>query len=649
MEAPQAALLVAAAFFAAVFLVASGNTTNRAPLFWAVGYASLACALYSSPLRTLISPTWWGFVVGLTQSIYLVCIAMGAREFARSRERIRTDVLWVAGAFAAYMLSSAWTRSQEIGRYASGLFLSLGNLGAGWIVWGPGTYRHTVAAVFIGQGVLGLVIVSTMGQSPHMANMLFVVGHLMPIGLSIMMLRSRGLGVHKAPQGDPLTGTPLRQTALARLDAMLLSSRQNGTIVCVLGVNIEGFRRFNAAYGIRACDEILKEVARTLTQSSRDGDLVSRLNADEFVVAMPCGPLEQASLRAQWLASRLSESLNKPYAIGDGAKKVPMRFRIGVDLSSTEGDAAKMIENVSIAGESLRGRPSNAPGWAFFNQTMHETATRAALIERHLRPALESGELRLAYQPIVDFASSKIVKVEALLRWNSPIFGEVGPGEIIGLAERTGLITDIGAWALREACRQAAIWEKSRPEPIVVSVNVSARQLGDEAFADLVMAEIIRVDLKPELLDIELTESILVANDVVVSRNIERMRALGVRVSLDDFGTGYASLAYLLKFQIDAIKIDRSFVIQVTQDPTSRKLVEAICGIGRGMQLKIVAEGVETADQALVLANLGVHMMQGYLYGKPASQVPLSIDMPAIGAANEGRVGRMLAVVGKGS
>ncbi|MCY7388279.1 MAG: EAL domain-containing protein, partial [Burkholderiales bacterium] len=249
----------------------------------------------------------------------------------------------------------------------------------------------------------------------------------------------------------------------------------------------------------------------------------------------------------------------------------------------------------------------------------NERAQRQIILERHMWHALPNGEISLAYQPIVTAQEREIVKVEALLRWTSPELGVIAPDEFVRIAEKSGLIIDIGQWVLDQACQQAAVWQREREKALVICVNVSALQLRRSDFFASVAQALRKHALPASLLELECTENIMIDDDTIVLAQIKDLRDHGVSLSLDDFGTGFSSLSYLTRFEFSTIKIDRTFVRALESDDRSRRLAESICAIGKSLGLALVAEGVETEFQAAAMASFGVDYMQGYLFGAPVN------------------------------
>lgn len=293
-----------------------------------------------------------------------------------------------------------------------------------------------------------------------------------------------------------------------------------------------------------------------------------------------------------------------------------MTASVGIARFPADGkEASQLIQYAHTA--MYAAKEMGGQGYRHFAQDMATRAADSLQIEGRLRQALKNGEFSLMYQPIVRAGSTDIRIVETLLRWKNDQDEIVAPDQFIPVAEKSGLILDIGRWVLHAACRQAGHWRQTRKTPIVVSVNASPLQLANPTFCDDVQAAMDAAGLPPALLAIEMTERMMVEEDAITSANIRRLTQMGVRVSLDDFGTGYSSLSYLTRYQIQCIKIDRSFIEKIECDLLARALVQAIIGIGKSLSVVMVAEGVETQGQAALLESLGCDYLQGYLIGRP--------------------------------
>jgi diguanylate cyclase (GGDEF)-like protein len=407
---------------------------------------------------------------------------------------------------------------------------------------------------------------------------------------------------------DALTGLPNRASAINALDAALVASR-GGRGAAVMFLDLDRFKHVNDTYGHGVGDQLIVGVGQRLARTVRPGDTVARIGGDEFVVVMTD---VDAGLAAK-VAGRVNGALSEPFVFDD--LELLTGSTLGVYVA--RGDEASGEALLEFADTALyRGKRGGRNQVVVFDESMGREHQRSALVEENLRGALERGELTMFFQPLVDHSAS-VVGAEALMRWESPVLGEVSPVEFISVAEDAGLVGDLGAWALAQACEQAAAWAAGGT-PLRVSVNASARQLEVGGFADLVASELERTGLAGELLDVEITEGVLLSHSNSVEVTLDALRDLGVGVSLDDFGTGYSSLAYLKRFPVTRLKIDKSFV-QGLGDPdgSDRALVSAVVAMAKALGLSVTAEGVETAAQAEELMGMGADLMQGYFFAEP--------------------------------
>jgi diguanylate cyclase (GGDEF)-like protein len=408
---------------------------------------------------------------------------------------------------------------------------------------------------------------------------------------------------------DQVTGLPSRVHFQSALDDMI----SNGVSECaVLFVDLDKFRRINNCFGHQTGDNLLHAAARRLQRFGMKHDaFVSRFGGDEFVLFVQ-GENDAAALNA--LAERLVADFAQPHQIG--SLSISVTASVGIAQFPVDGrEASQLIQYAHTA--MYAAKDMGGQGFRHFAPDMATRAADALQIEGRLRQALQNEEFSLMYQPIVRAGSQDVLIVETLLRWKNDNDEIVAPDQFIPVAEESGLILDIGRWVLHAACRQASHWRQTRSEPIVVSVNASPLQLANPKFCDDVQAAMDAAGLPPTLLAIEMTERMMVAEDAITSANIRRLTQMGVRVALDDFGTGYSSLSYLTRYQIQCIKIDRSFIEKIEYDLQARALVQAIIGIGKSLKVVMVAEGVETQGQAVLLESFGCDYLQGYLIGRP--------------------------------
>jgi len=414
---------------------------------------------------------------------------------------------------------------------------------------------------------------------------------------------------------DPLTGLPNRALLLDRLHSALARSARSRALTGVLFVDLDRFKVVNDSLGHAEGDRLLIEAARRLERSLRPGDTVARLGGDEFVVL--CEELQQES-EALRLAERLHLELLTPFAL-EGDEQHLATASIGVALGGRgEVEAEALLQNADAA--MYRAKDLGGGRHELFDETMRERVFERLRTESALHHAIDHGELRLHYQPMVSLDDGSSHGVEALVRWEDPERGLVPPGQFIPMAEESGMILRIGNWVLREACRQAASWraELGDDAPLPVNVNLAARQLAQEDLPETVAHALSEAGLEPRHLSLEITETALLECPETPARTLAALRELGVRVLLDDFGTGYSSLSYLRQFPVDVLKIDRSFIAELGDGPEASAIVEAIVGMGHALGLEVLAEGIETEDQAREVTRLGCDLGQGYLFARPA-------------------------------
>jgi diguanylate cyclase (GGDEF)-like protein/PAS domain S-box-containing protein len=404
---------------------------------------------------------------------------------------------------------------------------------------------------------------------------------------------------------DALTGLPNRRLLEDRLTQAIALSRRNHKLTAVMFVDLDRFKGVNDSLGHSAGDALLKEVSRRLVSQLRVGDTICRIGGDEFVIVLP--EVKRSSDVAQ-VAAKVIEQLAAPLVI-DGRDLI-VTGSIGIAVFPDDGDDAETLIRSADAA-MYHAKELGRANYQFFTAEMNQAASRRLALETELRRALARGELVLHYQPMVEAKSGRLASCEALLRWNHPERGLVRSGDFIQLAEETGLILRIGEWALREACRWSAA------EGLPVSVNISPRQFADAKLADSVAAALRESRLPPRFLELEITESTAMQHTDATLQALERLKALGISIAIDDFGTGYSSLAYLRRFPVDRLKVDRTFVAELPGDEEQAAIVSAIVALAHALEIEVVAEGVETEAQREFLARCGCDYVQGYLTGEP--------------------------------
>jgi diguanylate cyclase (GGDEF)-like protein/PAS domain S-box-containing protein len=412
---------------------------------------------------------------------------------------------------------------------------------------------------------------------------------------------------------DPLTGLPNRLLFLDRLALATARALRTHACVAVLFLDLDRFKNVNDSLGHDAGDELLVSVARRLASVLRPGDTVARFGGDEFTILCEDLPADQARSRAVEIARRLVGAMAQPFVVRDAETYVGVS--VGIALTTTgEETADELLRDADAAmyhaKEAGRGRIE------VFDDAMRARALARHATENALHRAIERGELRLFFQPIVRLDDARCIGAEALVRWQHPERGLVTPGEFVPLAEETGLIVALGAWVLEHATSQAARWQMEQ-DAFSVSINLSARQLAEPGLAEQVAEVLRRSGVTPSNICFEITESVLMEDADAVVHVIAEMRALGVRFAIDDFGTGYSSLGYLKRFAVDTVKIDRAFVDGLGDDEGDRAIVSAVIGLAHALGLRVVAEGVETETQLGELVALGCDEAQGYFFAPP--------------------------------
>ncbi|MEA3000795.1 MAG: hypothetical protein QOK17_2628 [Sphingomonadales bacterium] len=406
---------------------------------------------------------------------------------------------------------------------------------------------------------------------------------------------------------DALTGLPNRAVFTDHLGREVTRARDAKEPVAVLCIDLDGFKAVNDIYGHPAGDALLVAAAQRLRGVTRGNELVARLGGDEFAVVQ-CGGSQPD--HAGHLTERILAALAEPFKIG--VETVRVTGSIGVALYPA--DAARPDDLIKNADMALyRAKAEGRGGGRFYEAAMDESLRQRRQLDADLRQAIARRQLSVHYQPLADLESGRIIGFEALLRWTHPRLGEVGPSVFIPLAEESGLILKLGEWVLREACTEAARWTP----PLKLSVNLSPVQFAQGDLAGLVESVVAETGLDPARLDLEVTEGLLIKDAERAIAILERLKALGVKISMDDFGTGYSSLSYFRMFPFDKVKIDQSFIHDMIDNPQARAIIRSVIGLGRGLGMPVVAEGVETNEQLEALRAEGCDQVQGYLISRP--------------------------------
>jgi diguanylate cyclase (GGDEF)-like protein/PAS domain S-box-containing protein len=410
---------------------------------------------------------------------------------------------------------------------------------------------------------------------------------------------------------DSLTGLPNRNMLIAELELAIGRARRNGESFALCFIDLDRFKTINDSLGHAAGDVLLMTIGARLRGLLRESDLVARLGGDEFVALLE-GPADAASLSA--VARKMLAAVSEPTVI-DG-RTLWLTGSCGIARFPDDGeDAAALLKNADAAMYQAKGEGKNT--FRYYTAALAAQAAHAFALEADLRGAAERGELVLHYQPKIDLATGRLRGVEALVRWQHPTRGLLPPGDFIALAEESGLIVPIGRWVLDAACRQLRAWSDAGLEAPRCAVNLSARQFGSESLLDDVRDSLQHSELAADMLEVEITESLLMANPERANLTLNELHALGVHIAIDDFGTGYSSLAYLKRMPAHTVKLDRSFVSGLPADRDDAAITQAVIALSHSLSMQVVAEGVETDAQLDFLRRVGCDQAQGYLIGRP--------------------------------
>ena len=413
---------------------------------------------------------------------------------------------------------------------------------------------------------------------------------------------------------DILTGLPNRMLALDRLKLALAQARRDQTMVGVMFLDLDNFKHVNDTMGHDAGDNMLIEASRRVSACLRGTSTVARLGGDEFLIILPA--LASPSATEQ-VAERILQTFVPPFHIA--SQEVFVSTSIGIAIYPGDGEnSTNLLQNADAAMYEAKNRGKSA--YQRFAPEMKEVSQERLQTESLLRRALEMQEFELRFQPIMRLGDNRIMGAEALLRWHNPTLGMVPPDRFIPLAEETGLIISIGRWVIREACHVVSRWQKQTGDPVIMAINVSPRQFRDPHFVETVSAALEETGLEGQYLELEITERLILDNNLETDRVLRDLDAMGVRLSVDDFGTGYSALGYLKNYPFDTLKIDKSFVGDLNRDSDDTALVRAIINMAHSLSLRVVAEGVEYRDQLEFLANEQCDFAQGFLFTHPLNE-----------------------------
>lgn len=478
--------------------------------------------------------------------------------------------------------------------------------------------------VLVPKGLLSGIWVDS-GSHLHWGVALFASISALSLGCFFMLRRLVKMSIeenHALACFDSLTGLPNRRMYKDRLGQALLQARRNDELVVTCFIDLDGFKRVNDTLGHSGGDELLRCVADRLSGCVRLSDsvaragadaaqsAVSRLGGDEFTVLLT--GLEDAG-DAGRVARRVLNALRDPIPIA--GIEIPVTASIGISVFPTDGeDVDTLLHNADTAMYAAKDRGRN--NFQFYSRSMNEATERRLEIEHHLRRAIEQDDLSLHFQPVRDASGAVTTGAEALLRWDDPEIGIVTPDEFVPVAEDAGLIVPIGEWVLRTACRQAQAWQQEGYRPIRMAVNVSGHQLRHPDFLERVAGILHDTGLSSAHLEFEITETTIMQLDEVTDGAFRALDDLGVSLALDDFGTGYSSLSYLRRFPVGRVKVDRSFVAGIPEDADDMAITAATIAMAHNLLLAVVAEGVETVEQAESLREIGCEELQGYLFSR---------------------------------
>jgi diguanylate cyclase (GGDEF)-like protein len=587
--------------------------------------------------------TWaWAITRGIDQAqalatvvplaIWIVAVWMLLRLIFLTKEHI-VAYRYLAASFVCLLAVNAIFAGTRLGGSSLDRSGALGLALWGYCLWGAAAVHPSLRRTFeptqprasnFGTGqlllsvlaiTLGPITVAFVASGRDMHGLVGVLeGSAIAPGLLavylIRQVRARARAEYRA-QHDPLTGLPNRTLFHDRVEVALAQARRSGTGVAVMFLDLDRFKSINDSLGHAVGNQLLHAVAKRLRETVRESDTVARMGGDEFTVLL--GDIKETD-DASTTAQKLVEQFSKPFVAG--GRELHTTTSIGIALYPADGDDVdtllKHADSAMYRAKS-RGRDS----FEFFTPDLSVRAQARLSVESGLRHALDRKGLELHYQPQVDVCSGAIVGLEALARWPHKGVGMLMPSVFVPIAEETGLIVPLGDWAIDEACADLRRWLNAGIAPRPVAVNVSARQLSDASLVDKVGAVLERYDVPAQYLELEITESVFMRDLTSSTATLVQLRELGVKCSIDDFGTGFSGLSYLADMPIDSLKIDQSFVAHVQRVQDSAPIIEAIIGLARALQLNVVAEGVESEEQARFLAHAGCTEMQGYLFSPP--------------------------------
>jgi len=470
--------------------------------------------------------------------------------------------------------------------------------------------QHGTLIVYLDQSDQAAVFTGYFGLIAIVTLVLLGIGVATPVAFAWMRSQERREAqeqVRYLESHDALTGLANRRAFAERLGEAMVRMKRDNTHIAVICLDIDKFKEINDATEHGGGDHVLREISARIRDTLRERDIIARLGADEFAIAL----VDITNLGdVMAFMNRLVAALRPPFHVA--GKEILITTSVGLALAPADGDTAStVLRHATIALSRAKG--DGGQRMCFFEESMDKALQRRRTVEHELRLALGREEFEVLYQPQYDLMSEQQCGSEALIRWHHPVHGKIAPGHFISVAEETGLIVPIGEWVLRRACFDAVGW----PEHLTVAVNLSPAQFRDSDIAETVADILHETGLPAQRLELEITENLLINDTEEVLSKLNRLRDLGVKIAMDDFGTGYSSLSYLARFPFSKIKIDRQFIRNMTRDPAMRAIVKTIIALGKSLDVTITAEGVETPEQAEMLRKFGCRQVQGFLYGHP--------------------------------
>jgi diguanylate cyclase (GGDEF)-like protein len=419
----------------------------------------------------------------------------------------------------------------------------------------------------------------------------------------------RGLGYIE--RHDGLTGLVNRSLFMERLNRAIVRANRDKIQVAIMFIDLDRFKHINDTLGHNAGDTLLQEVATRLERCTREQDTVARFGGDEFTILLE--GVNHAN-DAVIVANKIIRFISYPIRIHD--QELYVTPSIGITMYPDDADSVEQLMKHADSA-MYRAKEEGRNGFQFYTDGMNRESEERMELESRLRQAMHKREFQLFYQPKINIRNGEMIGAEALIRWNQPDLGMVSPAKFIPLAEENGLINSIGEWVIREACSQMQEWNMTGMDPIRVAVNLSPRQLYQQDLADMILDTALEYSIVPRNIELEITESLLMDDTEASITTLKKLKEWGMHVSIDDFGTGYCSLAYLKRFPIETLKIDRSFVMDITTDPDDAAICSAIIALGHKLRLNVTAEGIETSEQLEFLKQQGCDEAQGFYFSKP--------------------------------